>query len=66
MCNEERMKSIETLVSDCYFAHQEAIIVKLICGLEEEYSELAKVITAGEYDSSWTHKKLLDYITYER
>ena len=31
-----------------------------------QYAELAKVITAGEYDSSWTHKKLLDYITYER
>lgn len=65
MPDEERIKSIETLVTDCYIAHQEAIIVKLIVQLEEEYRELAKLSTMGEYKTDWTHKKVIDYITYE-
>lgn len=65
MSDEERIKSVETLVTDCYIAHQETIIVKLIIQLEEEYREIAKLATMGEYKPNWTHKKVIDYITYE-
>lgn len=60
-----KQESIEKLVADCYIAHQETIIVELIARLQEEYTELAKIITAGEYDEKWTHNQLLDFITYE-
>lgn len=60
-----REDAIEVLVSDCIIAHQEAIIVKLIAQLEEEYEELALLASMGEYKGSWTHRDLLDYITYE-
>jgi len=63
--SEDRLKSIETLVMDCIWAHQEAIIVKLIAQLEEDYAELAKIVTMGEYKASWTHKRLIDYICKE-
>lgn len=63
--NSERQNAIETLVADCLIAHQETIIVKLIVQLEEDYKELATLSTMGEYKPSWTHKKVLDYITKE-
>lgn len=62
--SEDREKAIESLVSDCFIAHQETIIVKLIYKLEQEYIELAKLVTLGEYDRTWTHKELLDFITF--
>jgi len=62
--DEERRKSIETLVSDCIFAHQEAIIVRLIQQLESDYKDLARLATFGEYNSSWTHEDVLDYVTF--
>jgi len=63
--DQQRKKSIETLVADCYMAHQEAIIVQLIYRLETEYREIASLASLGEYQETWTHKKLLDYVTYE-
>ena len=60
-----REKAIEKLVYDCQIAHQEAIIVQLIYRLEKEYKELAMLASLGEYQDTWTHQKLLDYVTYE-
>jgi len=60
-----REKAIEKLVCDCQIAHQEAIIVQLIYRLEKEYKELAMLASLGEYQDTWTHQKLLDYVTYE-
>lgn len=62
---ESREKSIEKLLNDCVLAHQEAIIVQLIYRLEKEYKELAMLASLGEYQETWTHQKLLDYVTYE-
>lgn len=61
--NEDRKKSIASLVSDCYIAHQEAIIIELIAHLEQDYKELAQLSTMGEYKEDWTHRQVLDYIT---
>jgi flagellar biosynthesis/type III secretory pathway ATPase len=62
---QSREKSIEKLVNDCVLAHQEAIIVQLIYRLEKEYKEVAMLASLGEYQETWTHQKLLDYVTYE-
>jgi hypothetical protein len=61
----KREQAIEVLVSDCIIAHQEAIIVKIIAQLEEEYEEIAALATMGEYQKNWTHDQVLDYITYD-
>lgn len=62
---ESRREKIESLVSDCIIAHQEAIIVGLIQQLEEDYKELALLATLGEYKDSWTKQQVLDFVTYE-
>lgn len=60
----KREEEIENLVYDCIVAHQETIIVQLIHQLEKDYKELARLVTMDEYKSDWTHKQVLDYITY--
>lgn len=60
----KREEKIENLVYDCIVAHQETIIVQLIYQLEKDYKELARLVTMDEYKSDWTHKQVLDYITY--
>lgn len=62
---EERLYFLETLVSDCFLAKQESIIVKLIMQLEDDYRELATLGTMGKYEPDWTHREVLDYITKE-
>lgn len=59
-----REEEISQLVQDCLIAHQEIILIKLIVQLEKEYKEIAQLSTLGEYNPSWTHKEVLDYITY--
>ena len=62
---EERERAIEILVGDCINAHQETIIVKLIAELERDYVELAQLATMGKYQKNWTHKQVLDFVTFE-
>jgi len=62
---KDREEEIQSLVEDCVIAHQEIILVKLIAKLEQEYKELAKLATLGEYRDNWTHRELLDFVTYE-
>ena len=59
-----REQEISQLVQDCLIAHQEIILIKLIVQLEKEYKEIAQLSTLGEYNPNWTHKEVLDYITY--
>ena len=61
----ERRKAIESLVADCIIAHQEGIIVRLIEQLEDDYKDLAKLVTLGVYKENWTKKQVLDFITYD-
>lgn len=63
--DNERYHAIETLLNDCIIAHQEAIIIRLVMQLEEDYKELAELATMGEYNSTWTHLKVMNYVTYE-
>jgi hypothetical protein len=63
--SEERLKAIQSLVTDCYIAHQEDIIAGIIYQLEKEYDELATLSSLGEYKKEWSHDYLLDFITYE-
>lgn len=61
----KREEKVSRLVYDCLSAHQEIILIKLIAQLEEEYKEIAQLSTNGEYKDDWTHKQVLDYLTYQ-
>lgn len=41
-------------------------IALLICKLQKDYEDIAKLSTDGNYQPGWTHKNVLDYLTYEQ
>lgn len=62
---ETRAEILSALVNDCIISHNEGIIVRLLVQLEQEYQDLAKLATMGEYKNDWTHQQVLNYVTLE-
>ena len=62
--DEEKVEGIRKLVIESIATHNEEFIVQLIYRLQEEYVEIAQLSTLGEYQSTWTHKELLNHLTY--
>lgn len=62
---KNRIDILRELIQDCIITHNEEVLINLIYNLENEYKEIATLITFGEYDENWTHEKLLNYITRE-
>tara|TARA_B100001778_G_scaffold329149_1_gene329677 strand:+ start:937 stop:1143 length:207 start_codon:yes stop_codon:yes gene_type:complete len=62
---ESRHEILRALVNDCIISHNEGIIVRLLVQLEQEYQDLAKLATMGEYENDWTHQQVLNYVTLE-
>jgi len=60
-----RIDLIRELVEECFLTHNEEVLVKMIFNLEKDYREVAVLSTLGEYNDSWTHQQLLNYITKE-
>jgi hypothetical protein len=59
------LEAIREVVFEAIRTHNEEFLIELIYKLQEEYNDIAKLSTMGEYKSTWTHKKTLDYITKE-
>lgn len=59
------LESIRELVHESINTHHEEFLINLIHKLQVQYNELARLVTSGEFKNSWSHKKLLDYVTKE-
>ena len=58
--------TIRALIDECIYTGNSEIIVQLIARLQEEYYEIAYVGTMGAYSTdTWTHKDVLNFITYQ-
>jgi hypothetical protein len=66
MNNSRSLAEILDIIEDCMHSNKLEFLAKLILKLESEYIEIARITTDDNYDSKWTHKEVLDYITYER
>lgn len=58
------LDAIESLIAECISTHNEAVIVKLVYRLEQDYIELAQLATFDQYNKGWTHQDVLNYVTY--
>jgi len=58
------INTIRDLVHECIDTHNEEVLVQLIYRLEKDYIEIAKLASMGDYNAGWTHKEILDYMTY--
>lgn len=54
-----------SLIEECVQQNKLQFLAELVTKLEQEYIELARLITNDNYTSEWTHKQVLDYFTYE-
>lgn len=66
---EENKKDIEEMtqvVKECIKNNKLIFLATLICKLQKDYEDLAKLSTEGNYKPTWTHKEVLDYLTYEQ
>lgn len=51
------------MVQECIKKKEIKFLAKLILKLQKDYIEIAKLSSDGRYKESWTHAKLLDYLT---
>ena len=61
----DNKESIKKLIEECVKFHKIDFLVSLIFKLQNEYVDIAKLATDGNYQENWTHKQVLDFITYE-
>lgn len=69
MINKDNLYSdkeeMRKLVEEALERNKIGFLVELICKLQDDYIDLARLATEDNYQASWTHRQVLDYITYE-
>lgn len=60
------VKQALIVIEDCIIKNKLEFLAELMVKLENEYIELARLITDDNYKANWTHKEVLDYFTYEQ
>lgn len=63
--NKQDVDEMIQLINECIKNNNLVFLATLICKLQKDYEDIAKLCTAGNYNPSWTHKQVLDFITYE-
>ena len=61
MSREE--SAVLKMVEECIKKKETKFLAKLILKLQKDYIEVAKLSSDGRYKETWTHAKLLDYLT---
>lgn len=63
--NNKKKETLE-LIEECMHNNRLEFLAELIIRLEGEYIEIARIATDDNYQPSWTHLQVLDYLTYEQ
>lgn len=64
--NPARVKAMLKIVSQAIKDDSLEFLATLLAKLQQDYEELATLSTDGSYQPNWTHKQVLDYLTYEQ
>ena len=62
--SDETLNSMRQLVNESIFSHNEEYLAQLMHKNLEEYKELALLVTEGQYKKTWTHRDVLNFVTY--
>lgn len=66
MYKDEKLKAMLDVINDCIKKDQLEFLASIICKLQLEYTEVCELATDGEYQITWTHKQVLDHLTYNQ
>lgn len=64
--NPARVKAMLKIVNQAIKDNSVDFLANLLAKLQQDYEELATLSTDGNYQPNWTHKQVLDYLTYEQ
>jgi hypothetical protein len=62
----DREKAMLSVVEDCVKQNKLDLLAKILYQMQSEYHEVCKLSTDGEYEVTWSHKDVLDYLTYNQ
>ena len=64
--NKQDVDEMLQLINECIKNNNLTFVATLICKLQKDYEDIARLSTDNNYSPTWTHKQVLDYITYEQ
>lgn len=64
--SEEKIQDMLAVVKDCVEKDKLEFLATILYTLQREYQEVCKLSTDGEYNTTWTHKQVLDHLTYQQ
>jgi hypothetical protein len=64
--NPARVKAMLKIVNQAIKDDSLEFLATLLAKLQQDYEEIAMLSTDGNYQPNWTHKQVLDYLTYEQ
>jgi|688.fasta_scaffold292240_5 hypothetical protein len=63
--NNQKISEMLEVINTCIKENKLTFLANLICSLQRDYEEVCTLATMGEYKTSWTHKMVMDYLTFE-
>jgi hypothetical protein len=63
--SEFELKDMIQLINESIKNDNVEFLAHIIINLQKEYQEIALLCTDGEFQPSWTHKMVLDHLTYQ-
>lgn len=63
--SEFETKEMMHIINECIKNDKIEFLANLIINLQTEYQEIALLSTDGEFQTSWTHKMVMDHLTYQ-
>lgn len=65
MDNNDDILEMTQLINECVKNDQVEFFAGIVCKLQREYKEVCELSTDGDFQSTWTHQQVLDYLTYQ-
>ncbi len=63
---EGNLKAMIDVVEDCVHKNKIELLAQILLQLQTEYREVCELSTDGDYQITWTHQEVLDYLTYNQ
>jgi hypothetical protein len=62
---DSEIAEIVALIDQCIKENKITFLANIIYTLQRDYEEVCQLSTDGEYKPSWTHRMVIDYLTFE-
>lgn len=62
---DKELQEMIDLVEECIKLNKTHFLANVLYKIKKEYQQVCELSTDGAYKTSWTHKMVLDHLTYE-